>query len=81
MDSKYELADFFQLPKEGQLIPKIEPMNVDIIKKEENEDDDFVVQGIFGSLNVNNDSVKEEILENEASEDIPSSIVRKYLFH
>ena len=75
MDSKYELADSSQLPKEGQLIPKIEPIDVDFIEKEEVEGEYSVAPGKFESLKVIEESIKKELLEVEGSENCSSSIV------
>ena len=78
MDSRNELADSSQLPKEDQLIPKVEPMDVDFIKKEEIEDHIFVDQGIVESTKFYEDSIKEEILEVEGCENSSSSAVGIY---
>ena len=75
MDHINELADSSQLLKNGQLIPKIEPIDVDFIKKEEIEDTIFVDEGIVESLNVNKDSIKEEILEIEGRKTSSSLLV------
>ena len=63
MCSKGELLD-------DQLIPKSEPIDVDFIKTEEFEED-FVVQE---TIEVEKDSVKEEILENEENEMCSSNV-------
>ena len=75
MDHINELADSSQLLKNGQLIPKIEPIDVEFIKKEEIEDTIFVEEGIVESLNVNKDSIKEEILEIEGRKTSSSLLV------
>ena len=75
MDHINELADSSQLLKNGQLIPKIEPIDVDFIKKEEIEDTIFVDEGIVESSNVNQDSIKEEILEIEGRKTSSSLLV------
>ena len=75
MDSKYELADSSQLPKEGQLIPKIEPIDVDFIEKEGVEGEYSVAPGKVESLKVTKESIKKELLEVEGSENSSSSIV------
>ena len=75
MDSKKELADSLQLPEEGQLIPKVEPIDVDFIKREDIEDNIFGDQGYIESSKVNKHSIKEEILESNGSENCFSSIV------
>ena len=83
MDSKNELLDTTPLPKEDQLIPKVEPIDVDFIKKEKNDDEEecFVVPGIVESLKNDEDSVKVEVIENEEIENCSSSNVRNYLFY
>ena len=75
MDSKKELADSLQLPEEGQLIPKVEPIDVDFIKREDIEDNIFGDQGYIESSKVNKHSIKEEILESNGSENCSSSFV------
>ena len=61
MCSKDELLDDLQ----DELIPKTEPIDVDSIKKEKIEEKLFVAPGILESLEVEKDSVKEEIFVNE----------------
>ena len=51
------------------------PIDVDFIKKEEIEEEYFVVPGIVDSLEINKDSVKEEVFENEQIENSSSSNV------
>ena len=80
MDSKKELADSLQLPEEGQLTPKVEPLDVDFIKRKDFEDNIFGEQGYIESTKVNKHSIKEEMLESNGSENFPSSIVRHYFF-
>ena len=58
MCSKNELLDDLQ----DQLIPKSEPIDKDFIKTEEFEEGGYVVQK---TVEVDKDSVKVEILENE----------------
>ena len=74
MDSKYELADSSQLPR-GQLIPKIEPIDVDFIEKEEVEGEYSIAPGKVESLEVDVESIIKELLEVEGSENCSSSIV------
>ena len=69
MGSKNELLDDLQ----DALIPKTEPNDVDSIKKEEIEEDVFVAPGILEPLEINKDSVKEEISLNEGLEPCPES--------
>ena len=53
------------LPKDQQIY-KTQPINVDFIKKEKIEDEEcFVVQGIVESMEVDQDSVKEEVFKGE----------------
>ena len=59
MDSKNELLDGLQ----DGLIPKTEPIAVDSIKKEINEDF-FVATGILESFKVDKDLIKDEIFLN-----------------
>ena len=61
MCSKNELLDDLQ----DQLIPKSEPIEIDFIKTEEFQEECFAVPGLVGSFEVDEDSVKEEILQNE----------------
>ena len=75
MDSKNEIVDSLQIPEEGQLYPRIEKIDGEFIKKEENDDNFFVVQGIVESSKAKKDSIKDEILENNGSENFSSSIV------
>ena len=75
MDSINELADSCQLPEEGQLTPKVEPLDVDFIKREDIEDNIFGKQGYIESSKVNKHSIKEEILESNGSENCSSSFV------
>ena len=78
MDSKKELAESLQIPEEGQLIPKVEPLDVDFIKREDIEDNIFGEQGYIESSKVHKHTIKEEILDSNGSENIPSSIVRHF---
>ena len=69
MGSKNELLDDLQ----DELIPKIEPIDVDSIKKEIGGI--FVAPGILESVEVDKDSIKEEIFANEENEPCSSSNV------
>ena len=69
MGSKNELLDDLQ----DELIPKIEPIDVDFIKTEEFEEEFFVAPGIFETLEVDKGSVKEELFVNEGIEPCPES--------
>ena len=68
MCSKNELLDDLH----DQLIPKSEAIDVDFIKTEEFEEEGFVVQE---TVEVDNDSIKEEILPNEDNDECSSSKV------
>ena len=63
---------------EDQLIPKLEPIDVDFIKNEKNEEEEecFVVTGI-----VEKNLVKEELLINEENETCSSLNVRNLFLH
>ena len=74
MCSKNELLDNYGQPKD-QLIPKSEPIDMDFIKTEEFEEEGFVVQE---TVEVDEDSFKEEILEKEENEKFSASNVRNY---
>ena len=74
MNSKNELLDNYSFPEEDQLIPKTEPIDIDLIKKEE-EEEFFVVPGLFEPLKVGNVSVKKELCENEKIENCSSTNV------
>ena len=62
---------------EDQLIPKVEPINVNFIKKEKNEIEEelFVFPGLVKSLEINKVSVKKELYENEEIENYSSTKV------
>ena len=71
MDSKNEMLDNYLFSKEDQLIPKMEPINEDFIKKERIEEEKcFVVAGIVESLKVDKDSVKEEEIDKCSSSNV-----------
>ena len=71
MDSKNEMLDNYLFSKEDQLIPKMEPINENFIKKEKIEEEKcFVVAGIVESLKVDKDSVKEEEIDKCSSSNV-----------
>ena len=71
MDSKNEMLDNYLFSKGDQLIPKMEPINENFIKKEKIEEEKcFVVAGIVESLKVDKDSVKEEEIDNDSSSNV-----------
>ena len=73
MDSNNELLDNYPFPK---VIEKIEPIDVDFIKKEEIEEECHVEPGVMVSFRVNKVSVNEK---TEETENCSSSKVRKNL--
>ena len=77
MDSKND-----SFLKEDQLIPKVEPIDPELIKNEKNDEEEecFAVPGIIESLKSDKDSVKKEILENEEIGDCSPSKVRIDIF-
>ena len=78
MDSKNELLDGNPFPKEDELIPKIEPIDPDLIKKEKIEEEEegcFAIPGIIDSLNFDKDLVKKEVIENNEIDSSSSSNV------
>ena len=74
MNSKNESLDNYSIPNEDQLIPKMEPIDIDFIKKEEIDEECYVEPGVTVSLKVNKVSVK-----NEETESSSSSTVRTIL--
>ena len=71
MDSKNEMLDNYLFSKGDQLIPKMELINEDLIKKERIEEEKcFVVAGIVESLKVDKDSVKKEEIDNCSSSNV-----------
>ena len=82
MDSKNKLLDDYSFPKEDKLDLKLEPIDVDLIKKEKNDEEEecFVVPGIVESLKVEKDLIKEEIFEKNKIDDCSSSNVRNIFF-
>ena len=76
MDSKSGVFNTNPLPKEHKIIPKIEPIDVNFIKKEEIEEECSVEPGVTVSLKVDKVLVKEELCENEETGKYSSSIVR-----
>ena len=65
MDLKNELLDDYSFPEEDRLIPKTEPIDVDCIKKEIEEEEFFVNPGI----------VKVELCEIQENENHSSTNV------
>ena len=75
MASKNELAEY-QNFKKDQLIPKIEPIEVDFIKKEEIEEEEcFSIPGIVESFEVDKNSVKIELFDNDEVKNCSTSNV------
>ena len=74
MNSKNESLDNYSIPNEDQLIPKMEPIDIDFIKKEEIDEECYVEPGVTVSLKVNKVSVKNE------TESCSSSTVRTILY-
>ena len=72
MGSKNELLDDLQ----DELVPKKEPIDVESIKKEEIEEEYFVVPGILETFEVDKNSGKEELFVNEEDKPCSSSYVR-----
>ena len=75
MDSMNELLNDSSFPKEDQLIPKTEPIDVDSIKQAEIADECYVEPRVSGSLKVDKVSVKEKLFENEEIDNSSSSNV------
>ena len=75
MDSNNEMLDNYPFPKEDKKIAKIEPIDVDFIKKEEIEEDCHVEPGVMVSFKVNKISVNEQLCKNEETENCSSSKV------
>ena len=73
MDSRND----YLFPKENLLISKVEPIDIDFIKKEKIEEGEecFVVQGIVEPLEIDKVSVKKELCENEEIENYSSANV------
>ena len=80
MSSEKEFIENHLSHKEEKLIVKTEPTDIDFIKKEEIEEEYFVVPGIVDSLEINKASVKEEVFQNEQIDNSSSSNVWKDLF-
>ena len=72
MDCKNEEVDF-KIPKNDLLVPKVEQIEEDFIKKEYFEEEEiFVTSGI---VEVDQDSIKKEVFENYEIESCSSSNV------
>ena len=67
MDSKGELVDIDPLLEGGQSVSKIEHIDVDFIKKEENDEEYLIAPGTAQVLKVDKNSVKEEFFEDSAN--------------
>ena len=76
MDSKSVFFNNNTFPKKHQFIPKIEPIDVNFIKKEEIDEECYVEPGVNVSIKVDKVLVKEELCENEETGKYSSSIVR-----
>ena len=76
MDSKNEFVEFQNLKKD-QFIQKIEPIEVDSIKKEkfEEEEECFSVAGIVEYFEVDKNLVKKEVFDNDEIKNCSSSNV------
>ena len=79
MNSTNELLDNYIFPEEDQLIPKMEPIDIEFIKQEEIEEECHVEPGVVVSLKVDKVSVKEELCKNEETNNCSSSNVRNNL--
>ena len=75
MDCNNKFLDSYSFPKESRMISKIEPIDVDFIKKEEIEEDCHVEPGVMVSFKVNKISVNEQLCKNEETENCSSSKV------
>ena len=76
MDYRNELLENYSFSKEDQLIPKIEPIDVNLIKKEKIEEEEFfVVPGIVESSKVDINSVKKEVFGKDKIDNCSSSNV------
>ena len=64
----------YPFPKEDQLIPKIEPIDIDFIKEEKIEEECFIEPGVTVSLKDNKISVKEELCKNNGNKNSPSKV-------
>ena len=59
------------LMRETPLIPKIEPIDIDFIKKENTEEEQcFVVSGIVDSMNVDEVEIKKEFDDTKSIENV-----------
>ena len=59
------------LMRETPLIPKIEPIDIDFIKKENTEEEQcFVVSGIVESMNVDEVEIKKEFDDTKSIENV-----------
>ena len=77
MDSKNELVEF-ETPKKDQLIPKIEPIEVDFIKKEKIEEEEYFSVPVE-SFEVDKDSVKKEEFDIDEIDSSSSNVWKKLI--
>ena len=75
MSSEKEFIENYLSHEKEKLIVKTEPTDIDFIKKEEIEEEYFVVPGIVDSLEINKASVKKEVFQNEQIDNSSSSNV------
>ena len=68
MDSNNEMLDNYSFSKEGQLIQKIESIDVDFLRKEEIEENCHVDPGKMLSFKVEKVSVNKQLCKNEETE-------------
>ena len=68
MDSNIEMLDNYSFSKEGQLIQKIESIDVEFLRKEEIEENCHVDQGKMLSFKVEKVSVNKQLCKNEETE-------------
>ena len=81
MNSKNKSLDNYSIRNEDQLIPKMEPIDLDFIKKEEIDEECYVEQGVSVSLKVNKISVKNELFKNKENVSCSSSTVSTTLLY
>ena len=81
MNSKNELLNDKPFPENHQIIPKIEPIDIDFIKEEEFEfeeeedEESFVVSELVEPIKIEEVSMKNELCENEKFENSSSTNV------
>ena len=74
MDCNNKLFDNYPFPKDKK-IAKIEPIDVDFIKKEEIEEDCHVEPGVMVSFKIDKVSVNEQLCKNKENKNCSSSKV------